>query len=317
MQQNSRILSKIWSFPRHKPYEKKLRISASKWFKGKNYSVNPRYPYILEHWEDWQKNIILEEVVKYIKKIRYDREREGKGFPLHKYIHHGLSSQALLFNLIGPLITRNDLEPLKNVIQNKNIIWPDVKSVAEFEYEDRKIFNEDSGQPTSIDLVVKNSKDFPTLFVESKLVEKEFAGCSVYKDGDCDGQNPSNDFSQCYLHHIGRKYWELFYKYGFLQTQISTDSLCVLVNNYQYFREILFSLEHNGTFILLSDERNPTFYSISNSKKRGLMNYLEQFIPVNIKNRIGNITVQELVSEIEKTSRHEWLCDFKKKYDLN
>ena len=196
----------------------------------------------------------------YIQKLKENHERNNEIFPLHKYIHHGLSSQALLFNLVGPLIVEHDLTPLKNVIERKGLIWPDVNAIAEFEFEERTIFNEDSGQPTSIDLVIKNSFDKPTLFIESKLVEKEFGSCSVYKDGDCNGQNPINNLSSCYLHFIGRTYWNLLEKYGFLNTQIAKDSLCVLVNNYQFFREVLFALEYDGVFILLSDERNPTFY---------------------------------------------------------
>jgi hypothetical protein len=35
-----------------------------------------------------------------------EQRKGGNNFPLHKYIQHGLNSQALLFNLIGPLLTR-------------------------------------------------------------------------------------------------------------------------------------------------------------------------------------------------------------------
>ncbi len=64
-------------------------------------------PYLLAEWEDWGSNIILPEVAEYITKERQIRSAK-KGFPLHKYIHHGLSSQAMLLNLVGPLIVRQD-----------------------------------------------------------------------------------------------------------------------------------------------------------------------------------------------------------------
>ena len=43
----------------------------------------------------------------------------------------------------------------------------------------------------------------PVLFVESKFVEKDFGGCSVFRNGDCDGRNPVSDPSDCYMHHLG------------------------------------------------------------------------------------------------------------------
>ncbi len=60
---------------------------------------------------------------------------------------------------------------------------------ASFEYEDRDVFNEDAGQPTSIDVALRDGEGKPVVFVESKLVEREFGGCSVFAHGDCDGMN--------------------------------------------------------------------------------------------------------------------------------
>ena len=105
---NSRQLSKNWPFPRYKLFEKELRKSASSYFKSKGYNTHPRMSYCLSKWRDWKNNIILEEVASYIEKFKKYCEQNGKSFPLHKYIHHGLSSQAMAFNLVGPLITRRD-----------------------------------------------------------------------------------------------------------------------------------------------------------------------------------------------------------------
>jgi POLQ-like helicase len=46
-------------------------------------------------------NIICEDVADY---VRQEQKRllGEDSFPLHKYLHHGLSSQAMAFNLIGP-----------------------------------------------------------------------------------------------------------------------------------------------------------------------------------------------------------------------
>ena len=77
------------------------------------------------------------------------------------------------------------------------------------------MFNENYGQPTSIDLVVEGGAG-ETLYMEAKLVEPGFGGCSVFRQGDCDGRNPVGDLSQCYLHHIGRLYWDRLREHGLL-----------------------------------------------------------------------------------------------------
>ena len=162
---NSRQLAQKWPFPRHKIFEKELRISASNWFRTKGFPTHSRMPYCLNKWDDWKKNIILDEVSMYIETYKKNCEQHGNPFPLHKYIHHGLSSQAMAFNLIGPMITRNNLGPLLKILKKKNIqISSEIKS-ASFEYEDRKVFNEDSGQPTSIDIVLKNKDGEPVVFI--------------------------------------------------------------------------------------------------------------------------------------------------------
>jgi hypothetical protein len=135
--------------------------------------------------------------------IRQEHERNlGKdSFLLHKYLHHGLSSQAMVFNLVGPLIVRKDLEPLRVAIKKAGMPWPSGEVTAGFEYDDRTVFNEDSGQPTSIDLAI--SGETARIFIEAKLVEREFGGCSVFSGGECDGRNPvSYGVDGCYLHPL-------------------------------------------------------------------------------------------------------------------
>jgi len=315
--ENSRILAATWPYPRHIVYEKVLRVAAEEWFKSKGFERHYKFPYCLDNLKNWRQNIIVPEVFTYIEDER--KKRNGKsGFPLHKYVHHGLSSQALLFNLVGPLVVRKDMAPLRQLLEQKGIFWPDGEVEGAFEYENRDVFNEDSGQPTSIDFVIKDASNKPVIFIESKLVEKEFGSCSVFKNGDCDGRNPASDFSQCYLHHIGRSYWTLLEKHGFMQGPLRTEKACIFTSHYQFFREILFALELSGTFVLLSDERSPTFYctKTDGSAPRGLMEFLCNLVPETVRHRIVSITIQELVQAIKETRRHEWLDEFKKKYAL-
>ena len=124
----------------------------------------------------------------------------------------------MLFNLVGPLIVRQDLSPLEIAFKRNNIFWLEEKLKASLEFEDRRIFNEDAGLPTSIDLIIQEETGLPRIVVESKLVEREFGGCSMFTAGDCDGRNPTGDFSLCYLHHIGRKYWDMLNKYDYINS---------------------------------------------------------------------------------------------------
>lgn len=313
---NSRRLAQQWPYPRHKAFERHLRQSASAWFEEKQFSTHPKMTYCLKNWSDWKKNIILDEVASYIEMVKNACEEEGKPFPLHKYVHHGLSSQAMAFNLLGPLITRNDYEPLIRLLQKKRIENAHQIASALFEYEDRFVFNEDSGQPTSIDVVLRDRAKTPIIFIESKLVEKEFGGCSVFANGDCNGENPIADRKQCYLHFIGRRYWELMEKYRFTDN-LSQERQCVFVSHYQFFREILFSFEKGGAFLLLSDERSPVFHCELYGKNRGLMPFLLTFVPSELRERIASISVQELVRSIKEVGNYnDWIGEFECKYGL-
>jgi len=313
---NSKQLAQQWTYPKHKDYVKKMRHSAYQWFILKKHQTHSTMKYCLSSWNNWHSNIILDEVVQYIEKYKSACEAAGRPFPLHKYLHHGLSSQAMAFNLIGPQITRNDYSPLITVLSNKNLpVDLNIKE-AVFEFEDRDIFNEDAGQPTSIDIVLKDDEGNPKIFIEAKLVEQEFGGCSVFSNGDCDGHNPVSRKDSCYLHFIGRKYWDLMAKYGFDEL-IAQEKQCILMSHYQYFREVLFSLEKGGVFVLLCDERSPVFNYYANGTYHGLVPYLMDFIPMQYRNRIVPISIQELVLQIAKnTVNSDWIGDFKSKYGL-
>jgi hypothetical protein len=313
---SSQSLAYTWPYPRHKSFEKQLRTAAQNWYTDKDYPVHPKMPYILDRWDNWPRNIILPEVAEYVIKERA-RRATIIGFPLHKYIHHGLSSQAMLFNLIGPLIVHQDLSPLKVAFQNNNIFWPEGQLNAYLEFEDRAIFNEVTGQPTSIDLIIFDDTESPRIMIEAKLVEREFGGCSVFSAGDCDGRNPAGNFSLCYLHHIGRKYWKLLKKHGFLNSPMGKDATCILSVHYQFFREVLFALELDSIFVLLFDERNPTFICDGPNGKRGLMPFLLSFVPETLHERVKMLSIQQVVDAIKSTGKQEWIGEFESKYGLS
>lgn len=310
---NSRQLAQKWQYSRRSRFISSMRKVATAWFEGKGFELHPKYKYCLADWKDWKNNIILDEVAKYIEDIQKQRFDKGNGFALHDYVHHGLSSQAMLFNLIGPLIRRHDLGPLYEVLGQKNIEWSNSDSHPILEYEDRKVFNEDSGQPTSIDLVVGNPDKEGALFIECKFTESGFGGCSVFAQGDCAGQNPVGNHKECYLHHIGRLYWKRLDDFEFLNGALLTNTTCILASYYQFFREILFALYKGGTFVLLSDNRSPTF----STGDRGLLPFLLNFVPEKYRNRVRQINIQDLVAAIENSGNHDdWIKQFKNKYGM-
>lgn len=279
--------------------------------------MDHKYPYILAQWKQWKDNLIDSGVADHIEAERRRRETQRQGFPLHKYVHHGLSSQAMLFNLVGPLMIRKDLSPLRDALEKTGIEWPAGAVEADFEFEDRTVFNEDSGQPTSIDLVLRDGGGLPRVFIESKLVEREFGGCSVFAAGDCDGRNPAADPPSCYLHHIGRLYWTRLQEHGFVEGPLANDAACVLVNHYQFFREVLLALHLGGVLVHLSDERNPTFHcQSSDGHYRGLMPLLLGMVPEALRIRVGSVSIQQVVAAIKATGRHPWISEFEAKYGL-
>jgi hypothetical protein len=241
-----------------------------------------------------------------------------ESFPLHKYLYHGLSSQAMAFNLIGPLIVRNDLDPLKIAIKKLGMEWPEGKVEAFFEHDDRTVFNEDSGQPTSIDIILSGTRN--SLFIEAKLVERAFGGCSVFAAGDCEGRNPYPEkLYDCYLHHIGRSYWHRLDELGFSGTTLVNGAICPFANYYQFFRETMFAFVKQGTFILLHDARNPAFLRLADNgySRGGLWPFLYEAIPQRLRHRAGRLTIQMVVESIQECGGHEdWIEDFKKKYGL-
>jgi POLQ-like helicase len=273
-------------------------------------------PYCLARHDDWHCNIVDDKAVTHIEGVIARRRNQSQPFPLHKYVHHGLSSQAMLFNLVGPLAARDDLLPLASVMERAGIPWPEGDVGATFEYEDRSIFNEQQVQPTSVDLVIGDPSKPGSLFIECKLVETGFGGCSVFADGDCDGSNPATDFDSCYLHHIGRTYLTALKEAGLFEGKLGKDTNCTLVNHYQFFRELLLAVRKQGFFVLLGDERSPVFVNDGGARQRGIWPHLFSVLPDDLQKRAGFVTVQSVVEEIVATGRHPWIVEFRKKYGL-
>lgn len=272
-------------------------------------------PYCLAQHEDWHDNIIDDEAIRFVEN-EIERNRQARTpFPLHKYVHHGLSSQVMLFNLVGPMAGRKDIRPLKLTLAEVGVPWPEGDRV-EMEYEDRDVFDERQVQPTSIDLVLGDPNVPNAIFIECKLVETGFGGCGVFADGDCDGANPSDDYELCYLHRVGRRYLNHMHVQGLLDTKLATDTYCAFVNHYQFYRELLMTLDKQGYFVLLGDARSPVFLTEDETGRRGLWRLLVSLLPDEIKSRVAFIPIHRIIEHAEEIGGHDWTVAFRKKYGL-
>ncbi|MDR2010001.1 MAG: hypothetical protein LBQ22_05925 [Bacteroidales bacterium] len=302
----------MWKYQQYKSFRKSQNKFASDWFVKKNFTVQDKYPFILRHNSQWKENIILDSVANFIEKVKNEYEIKKVPFPLHKYVHHGLSSQAMLFNLLGESTLKHDTHFFSSLFAYKDVCI-DGSSELLFEYSDRKTFNELQRQPTSFDFAIKNNKG-KNIFLEAKYVETEFGKCSTIEGGECDGLNPINDVDSCYLTHCGRNYWELMIKYG-LSEPYKNSLICPFVIYYQFYRELLFAAKNNGYYVILIDKRNPAFMKTDGVNERGLIPILTSRISEEMKSIIKIVFIQDVVELLEK-SNYSWVEEFKEKYGL-
>jgi hypothetical protein len=302
----------MWTYPQFKDFRRAQNQFAIDWFQKKQYSVQTKYPFILKEYEDWRMNIILPEVADFIQCTKDVYEKKGDPFPLHKYIHHGLSSQAMLFNLIGDPARIKDHTFFQNIFDFPAVII-DANSEFLFELSDRNVFNERQQQPTSFDFAVLNATG-KHIFLEAKYVEAEFGQCSTIEGGECDGLNPVMDSQLCYLTHKGRKYWELMNKYQ-LGTAYEKSLICPLAIYYQFYREFMFALERNGYYVILYDKRNPAFLKSAPAGPRGLIPTLLNSVPPDLQPYIKTMQIQDVVDVLDRAG-YGWVSDFKGKYGI-
>jgi hypothetical protein len=297
-------------------FERRLRQVAAEWLKARGFPQRPRTPYVLEGRDRWRDNIIVPEVARYIEAKLSTETSAGRRHSLHRWVHDGLSSQAMLFNLVGPLIVTGDFSPLRQAFVAAGLPFPVGQVCAEFEYQDPGVFSERVPQPTSIDLMVAGRTDRARLFVEAKLTERGFGGCSVFGRKGCDGSNPAADVAKCYLHQAGRLYWEVLRQQGFTDGLTAGHRRCVLADHYQFFREVCFALAKGGVFVLLMDERNPLFAHRRSDQEPNLMDRLCGMVPANLRERVTKISVQQIVAAIKESPDHRWVAAFEEKYGL-
>lgn len=301
-----------WEYKLYRNFRKEKNKIAAKWFSSKGHKVHPRYPFILEKKDNWEENILLPTVYSYVQNEIKKALANKTAYPIHGYIHHGLSSQAMIFNLFGELIINKDYDALFEIFSYPELNI-DYNSILSFEHCNRKTFNEFQQQPTSFDFAIVNTIG-KSIFLESKLVETEFGNCSMVKAGECDGSNPTDNPDRCYLTHKKRKYWELMKKHDLHIPYISSP-ICPMAIYYQFFRELLFALENNGYYVILIDKNNPAFIKGTFPNERGLFPTLTKNLPEKIKLIVKILYIQDILLLLEKF-KYSWVEDFRVKYGI-
>ena len=105
-------------------------------------------------------------------------------------------------------------------------------------------------------------------------------------------------------------------KYGFLNGPAGTSPICPLAMYYQFFREVIFAVESGGDFVLLYDQRNPTFYCGGSNGERGLIPFLLTFVPEEIRSRLHAISIQHVITTYNELGESDWIKEFEQKYAL-
>ena len=305
----------------YKAFETELQTAAAAWFSKKGHAVREGMDYCLSEPYLWHHNIILPEVVRLIHRTSQTWKARNPGLDgcLHGFLYHGLSSQAMGFNLLGPLVVRKDLGPLKDAFTAIGGKWPLSSPYSHFEYFNRRVFGERHGVPTCLDFALTNRNT--GLFIEVTLAEPGFDGCSFHKDGLCDGKNPCafGKIAECPLTLKGRTYWERMEKFGLGEAALIDGDTCPFVNHYQFFQELMFALASGGVFTLLYDERSPVFIrrDCDGNLVGGLCKRLSEVLPKHVWSRVAALSVQGVVLAIEATGRHkDWIGSFKEKYGI-
>lgn len=295
-------------------YRKAAEKYARDYFSKSGLPVQEKYKYILKEHQNWTSNIIETSVAEEIMRQKSSAKAKKISFPLHKYLHHGLSSQAMLFNLFGEPLLKNDYSFFQDVFQYDDIKI-NAKYELKFEHYNRSIFNEKQQQPTSFDFaVVDTTCKLKSIFVEAKYIETEFGGCSAITGGECEGQNPISSSNSCFLTSKSRNYWELMRKHN-LEQIFATSSICPFSIYYQFFRELMFALENNAYYVILIDKRNPAFERIINDKQRGLLPFLIQKLPEKIRQEVKVLYIQDVLPVLVKHG-YTWVDEFKIKYGM-
>jgi len=103
-------------------------------------------------------------------------------------------------------------------------------------------------------------------------------------------------------------------KHGLVTDGLKANSICPFITLYQAYRILMFALERGGHFLLIHDERNPSFAWTSTSVDRGAFALFHELLPASAQRRCYKITTQAVVEVVERVFPFPTLEEVKAKY---
>jgi len=103
-------------------------------------------------------------------------------------------------------------------------------------------------------------------------------------------------------------------KHGLTTDSLEASPICPFVTLYQAYRILIFALERGEHFLLIHDNRNPSFAWTSTSIGRGAFALLYELLPRSAQRRCHGITTQEVVAILDSMFPFPSLEEVKAKY---
>jgi hypothetical protein len=275
----------------------------------------------------WKKfNLINRSIAEWLNKNE-NGQVGNKNNPIkyHSGVNHALSSQVMLFNLVIPMILKGDLSPLLKALGENDSSrnnWDPT-----FEYSDQSILDEDKKSPTSVDLSLECGDG--RILIEAKHTEREFGGCSVFKNGSCTGENHLLKDGRCIFNgkdsNTGeyekkyvnpRKYAVLLKK--ILKREWQNMTLCPMASYSQFYRLVMMGIvkaEANWKLVILHDGQNPVFSTKRENATSNIIDFLKGSMKEEYSSRVVAVPSQEVIEQMKEAGFRNEANHLSARYD--
>lgn len=239
-----------------------------------------------------KKDIVKENnVLAYVKKRCKDFIIKDQD--LHRFSHHLNSSQMMCYNFFRPYIEADNSpnRDLINLLVAHGIeLSLHDEAKCQFEYVNQEQEWKDEG--TNFDFYIGSGKK--KIYFEIKYTEKDFGGCK-------DDEYHKNKFEGSYKGFKGgykKKIMNCPAIKDNIRSKIEFDEM--FRKNYQLFRNVIRVTNIETYSVFIYDERN-------NSIVNQFVNFWENYIADDYKNKVRGITWQDLVKDMESNHGNEFV----------
>lgn len=287
-----------------------------------------RYGHLLEFSDGKKGSNFLPSMKSQIEKALKQRRAQGKGIGYKRTVTNLLSSQAMCFNLLVPL-----LQNKKFAVDIFNPLIGNVSEIISVDIEytpPNSIFNDQStwgGVDCDALITYRNEKnDKAIITVETKYVETEFSKCSYRKkkrEPECLYDTIlDQDFLNClYKSKKGYRYWDVAKNSGLYKMDDIIGSTCQFGKElWQLFTNMTLAYAiaeedrsiQDYKFIVICPKGNKTL-----SDDGRLFDDFRKFLFDPNKFQVLYLeNIMDLLKEHSKGGKHIWINEFTAKYDI-